>query len=306
MRFHTTLSFIAVAACASVAVAAPPAATNPEAAAAYKDIEATLGMVPGFFKAFPESAIAGAWEEFKALQLAPNTAIPPKYKELIGLGVSAQIPCSYCVYAHTEFAKLNGATDDEIKQVLAEAAITRHWSTWINGLQPDEAAFKAEIMKAVDVMKKMMAAPPAANAPAPAPITDAKSAFADMEKTMGMVPGFMKMMPESMVAGAWKTMKAVEMTPGPVPQKYLSMTSLAVASQIPCRYCVVADSEFAKLGGASEAERREAILMSAHTRQWSTYLNGIRYDEGKFKKEVDQLVANARKAMMKQSKTTSR
>ena len=39
-------------------------AEDPGATAAYKDIEATLGFVPGFFKAFPESGIAGAWSEF--------------------------------------------------------------------------------------------------------------------------------------------------------------------------------------------------------------------------------------------------
>jgi hypothetical protein len=32
----------------------------------YRDIEATLGSVPSFFKLFPEEGIAGAWE-FKAV-----------------------------------------------------------------------------------------------------------------------------------------------------------------------------------------------------------------------------------------------
>ena len=37
--------------------------------ATYKDIEATLGAVPEFFKMFPASGIAGAWAEFKGIQL---------------------------------------------------------------------------------------------------------------------------------------------------------------------------------------------------------------------------------------------
>ena len=47
----------------------------------------------------------------KTLQLNPNTALPGRTKELIGLAVAAQIPCHYCIVAHTEFAKLNGASE---------------------------------------------------------------------------------------------------------------------------------------------------------------------------------------------------
>src|SRR5262249_38634803 len=154
--------------------------------------------------------------------------------------VAAQIPCQYCIYTHTEFAKLGGATDDEIKQALAAASLTRFWSTYLNGLQQDETSFKAEIAKAVDAMKKMMAAPPA-NPPPAVAVTDAKSAFVDMERTMGVVPTFMKTVPEVFVPSAWKQMKSVQMSgEGPIPPKYVSLIGLAVAAQIPCRYCVIA------------------------------------------------------------------
>jgi AhpD family alkylhydroperoxidase len=114
------------------------------AAATYKDIEATLGRVPTFFKAFPETGIAGAWAEFKAVQLNPATKLNGKTKELIGLAVAAQVPCTYCVYFHTAAAKANGATDEEIREAVAMAAITRHWSTVLNGMQIDYAGFKQE------------------------------------------------------------------------------------------------------------------------------------------------------------------
>ena len=119
-------------------------AEDPTATAAYKDMQATLGLVPGFFKAFPESGIAGAWGEFKSVQLNPATKLNAKTKELIGLAVAAQIPCTYCVYFHTAVAKANGATDDEIKEAVAMAAISRHWSTVLNGMQIDYATFKSE------------------------------------------------------------------------------------------------------------------------------------------------------------------
>ena len=119
-------------------------AEDASAQAAYRDIEQTLGSVPSFFKAFPESGIAGAWAEFKSIQLNPKTKLDGKTKELLGLAVSAQIPCQYCVYFHTAAAKANGATDEEIREAVAMAAVVRHWSTVLNGMQIDLAAFKHE------------------------------------------------------------------------------------------------------------------------------------------------------------------
>jgi AhpD family alkylhydroperoxidase len=109
--------------------------------------------VPGLFSAFPEVGIAGAWEEFKSVQLNPDTELDGKTKELLGLAVAAQIPCAYCVYFHTAAAKANGATDEEIKEAVAMAAIVRHWSTVLNGMQVDLATFQQEtddILKRAD------------------------------------------------------------------------------------------------------------------------------------------------------------
>ena len=102
---------------------------NPDAKKAYADIETTFGSVPTFLKVFPVEGIAGAWSEMKSLQLNPHTALSNKEKELIGLAVAAQIPCHYCVYFHTESAKADGATDEEVREAIAMSALTRHWST---------------------------------------------------------------------------------------------------------------------------------------------------------------------------------
>ncbi len=128
---------------AGVALCAPLHADD-GSAAAYKDIEATIGQVPTMFKAFPEVGIAGAWAEFKSLQLNPETKLDGKTKELLGLAVSSQIPCQYCIYFHTAAAKLNGATDEEIREAVAMASIVRHWSTVLNGMQVDEVTFRKE------------------------------------------------------------------------------------------------------------------------------------------------------------------
>ena len=147
MRKITALS-VALAAAAGVALnlglIAPALAQDAGAQAVYRDIEQTLGSVPTFFKMFPESGIAGAWAEFKAVQLNPKTKLDGKTKELIGLAVSAQIPCQYCIYFHTAVAKANGASNEEISEAVAMAAIARHWSTVLNGMQVDLATFKSE------------------------------------------------------------------------------------------------------------------------------------------------------------------
>ena len=151
-RFHHTATALAAIGLASV-LAGAASAQQPDmsAAATYHDIEATLGFVPGFFKAFPESGIAGAWGEFKSVQLSPATALPGKVKELIGLAVASQIPCSYCIYFHTAAAHANGATDEEVREAVAMAAITRHWSTVLNGMQVDLPTFKQETDRAMQL-----------------------------------------------------------------------------------------------------------------------------------------------------------
>jgi AhpD family alkylhydroperoxidase len=133
---------VLVTAIAGIATSA--SAQDASAQATYRDIEQTLGSVPTFFKMFPEAGIAGAWAEFKSVQLNPKTGLNGKTKELIGLAVAAQVPCQYCVYFHTEAARLNGATDAEIREAVAMAAIVRHWSTVLNGTQVDLDGFKRE------------------------------------------------------------------------------------------------------------------------------------------------------------------
>lgn len=134
-------------------------AQDQTAKATYSDIEKTLGSVPTFFKMLPESGIAGAWTEFKGIQLSPNTALDGKTKELIGLAVAAQIPCAYCIYGHTAFAKLNGATDQEVREAVAMGAITRHWSTVLNGTQIELGPFKQEIDAVVRHAREGVAIP---------------------------------------------------------------------------------------------------------------------------------------------------
>ncbi len=136
---------VALAGTSGAVAQSAPKGVSPSAQETYRDIEATLGLVPGFFKAFPESAIAGSWAAFKNLQLSEKTALNAKTKELVMLGVSAQIPCAYCVHYHLTVARAVGASEDEIKEAVALAAGVRHWSTVLNGMAIDMATFKQEL-----------------------------------------------------------------------------------------------------------------------------------------------------------------
>ncbi|MEZ5818380.1 MAG: carboxymuconolactone decarboxylase family protein [Hyphomicrobiaceae bacterium] len=92
---------------------------------------------------YPSNALASAWQEDQAIEKAG--ALDAKTKQLIGLAVAAQVPCHYCVYYHTKMAKADGATEAQIKEAIATAALTRKWSTVLNGTNYDMAEFRKEV-----------------------------------------------------------------------------------------------------------------------------------------------------------------
>lgn len=289
--FSTLLAVLFTLVGFASSASADPAATQ----AAKNDIQKTLGFVPQFFQKLPEGMLPGTWEEMKGLQLNPRTALDGRTKELIGLGVSAQVPCRYCIVAHTEFAKLNGAGEAELGEAVAMAAITRHWSTFLNGIQTDEPRFRAEIAKLVGNAKQ--AAASKRSAPMSIIVTDGASALSDITNLFGFAPEFLAKFPEAGRAGAWRQMRDVQMSPkSALNGKTKELIGLAVSAQVPCKFCIIAHTEFAKLNGATETEIREAIAIASFTRSMSTLLNGLQVDEGQFRRDVDRLVKNAKAA----------
>ena len=115
-----------------------------------RDIEATLGLVPMWFKDLPDSIAESEWTTFKNLQLSDATAIPNKYKELIGLAVSGATRCHYCAYFHTEAARLFGASDEEIAEASLMAKHTMGWSTFLNAMEYDHDEFVREFDQIAD------------------------------------------------------------------------------------------------------------------------------------------------------------
>ena len=129
---------------AALALAAAPAFAD-DVADTRADIAATLGGVPSFIDSVAAPALPGLWQSTKSLQFSPDTALDMKTKALVSLAVSAQIPCSYCIWMDTNAARAAGATDQEIAEAVAVAAQTRAWSTIFHGMQVDFESFKAEL-----------------------------------------------------------------------------------------------------------------------------------------------------------------
>ena len=119
----------------------------------FGEIEGMFGLVPSFMKPVPDSTLELEWELFKRLQLEEGP-VPNKYKELIGVAISAVTKCRYCTFYHTELAKLNGATEAEIEDAVHTAKSVAGWSAYVNGLQADFETFKAEVLAACEHVRR--------------------------------------------------------------------------------------------------------------------------------------------------------
>src|SRR5262249_40694155 len=81
------------------------------------------------------------------------------------------------------------------------------------------------------------------------------AALKEVEQTFGIVPTFMKQMPQAGLAGAWQQLKDLEFSDNTaLSPKVKALIGLAVVAQIPCAYCIWADAASARQAGASKEE----------------------------------------------------
>jgi AhpD family alkylhydroperoxidase len=151
----------ALALIAAFAIHAGPTLADEAADAAKKDMIATLGPDAAELNVLPDSFFAPTWAQARNLWIDGHYQIPPKYRALISLAVSAQIPCQFCIYADTSDAKVFGASEQEIKEAVMFAAMTRQWSTLMNGNMADLDAYKKEIDAGAAAMREAMKTAPA-------------------------------------------------------------------------------------------------------------------------------------------------
>lgn len=102
---------------------------------------------PKFFsETYPSHSLGPAMQWYGSLG-GEGAELDAVTRELVMLGVSAQVPCDYCVYAHSKNARAAGATEAQIREAVAAAAAVRMWSTVLNGMNYDYTAFTSEIDK---------------------------------------------------------------------------------------------------------------------------------------------------------------
>jgi AhpD family alkylhydroperoxidase len=286
----TQVSVLAVTTLAALTPGAR-AETDP-AAAARAEIQQAVGFVPEFVKAMPPAVVPGYWAEVKNFENNPKTALSNRDKGLIGLAVTAQSGSRLGIYAYTRCARANGAGDAEAGEAVAIAGAARRFSTFFNGVQLDEGKFRAEVAQVVANLKASGGKPAA-----PINVVDDQSALAEIKQTFGFVPEFYKKMAPNTQMSAWLQMRDLEVSPRTaLPGKTKSLISLAVAAQIPCRYCIIADTEFAKLEGATDREIAEAVTMAGLARNFGTLLDGLQVDEAAVRRDYDRLTGAPRVA----------
>jgi AhpD family alkylhydroperoxidase len=129
--------------------------------------------------------------------------------------------------------------------------------------------------------------------------TDAlQKARQEMEQTFGTVPSWFASYPEHALVDAWELFKSLKGPNSIISSKNTELIQLAVASQIPCVYCVYFHRISAKAYGATDAEIDEAVALGAETRHWSMVIQGSGISFEDFKSEFDAIM----KHMEEQSK----
>lgn len=114
----------------------------------------------------------------------------------------------------------------------------------------------------------------------------------EIRETFGMVPTFLREFPQAGLPGAWEDFKSVELSNKTVLDgKTKELIGLAVASTIPCRYCIYFHRKTAALNGAKPEEIKLALGVAASEARWGAYFTGYQIDAAKFKTEVDKMVS---------------
>lgn len=113
------------------------------------EIEQFLGDVPSFMDGLAEPAFDHAWGILRDLQLG-ETELSTREKALVGLGAAASIGCPYCVHFHREEARLEGVTDEELKEATNVGGGVQYFSTVLHGSEMDLDTFRDETAAIVD------------------------------------------------------------------------------------------------------------------------------------------------------------
>jgi len=116
-----------------------------EVRAVFDDIRATrrTDFINNFWRALANDppTLRRVWSQVKAV-MAPG-ALDPVTKEMIYIAVSVANNCDYCVHSHTRAARNKGMSEDQLRELLAVAALASQTNSLAQGYQvPIDDAFK--------------------------------------------------------------------------------------------------------------------------------------------------------------------
>ena len=111
----------------------------------------------------------------------------------------------------------------------------------------------------------------------------------DIKKSIGIVPGFMKALPQNVLIHEWPLFKKYTLEESKIPAKYRELMGLAVAANIKCPYCQLFHMSVAKMDGATAEELAETAFLASYTSRWSSMIHAQHYDYDTFAKETAQI-----------------
>jgi AhpD family alkylhydroperoxidase len=111
----------------------------------------------------------------------------------------------------------------------------------------------------------------------------------DIEKSLGIVPGFMKALPQDVLIHDWPLFKKYTLGGSKIPAKYRELLGLAVAANIKCPYCILFHKSAAQLYGATPEEFAEIDFLASYTSRWSSMIHAQNYPYETFAKETAQI-----------------
>lgn len=115
--------------------------------------------------------------------------------------------------------------------------------------------------------------------------------YKDIEETLGLVPTFMKSIPEHYLAHEWRLFKDLQLSDKThIPNKYKELMGLAVAAATRCQFCALFHTESARMFGATEEEIEEAVHFAKLSTGWSVYIHGMQIDYDVFRDELHRIV----------------
>lgn len=114
--------------------------------------------------------------------------------------------------------------------------------------------------------------------------------YREIEQTLGLVPEWIKQMPESGASGFWGIARDFWLADTKIPNKYKELIGLAVSGATRCKYCALFHTEAARLFGATDDEISEASFMGSLTMMGSTFINAQQIDYEQFRQETLSIV----------------